>query len=175
MNDAAVEQDGPARGVDPVNTLVFWWLTALAVAAFAPCILLPEWRAYESLWVAEQAELHRLDALEKVVERERRLLEAVQSDPAVLSRLAQRELKFRVPGGRRVIVFAEAPPGSSDVSFTPVPPEPPALVARILSYAPVFNYDALFCAPETRTMIMGMSIALLGVALWLPRGTVARS
>ena len=38
---------------------VFWFLILLGVSTFAPCIIVPEWRNYQSAKVAEQREGHR--------------------------------------------------------------------------------------------------------------------
>ena len=39
---------------------VFWFLILLGVSTFAPCIIVPEWRNYQSAKVAEQREGHPL-------------------------------------------------------------------------------------------------------------------
>ena len=152
------------------NGVVAWLLMLMALAAFAPCVLLPEWRAYQAVRVEEQAQQHRLDALKRVVDRERRLLEAMQSDPAVIARLAQRDLGFRYPGHRPVLVSVPASSGPTEQPFVPEPVLPPPIVARVASYLPDYDYDAVFCDDRPRLVIMAMSVALIGVALWLPVG-----
>ncbi|MEK7756659.1 MAG: hypothetical protein AAB385_05555, partial [Planctomycetota bacterium] len=66
----------------PRGRFVYWMLILMGLATFTPCIVLPEWREYQALRLTEQAERHRLGAMQRVVDRERNLLEAMQSDPA---------------------------------------------------------------------------------------------
>ena len=175
----------PSRGAipsaapdpSPGGRLVFWLLAFMGVGAFAPCVLLPEWRTYQALKVAEQAQQHRLEALQRVVDRENRLLEALRSDPAVINRFAQRDLSFRRPGERAVRVSLPAADDDSvsrlvagdvgEESFIPEPVLPPRFVARALAHLPDYDYDRVFCDDETRPIIMGMSVALIGVAFGL--------
>lgn len=142
----------------------------MALAAFAPCVLLPEWRAYQVLRVAEQAEQHRLDSLGRVVDRERSLLEATRDDPAVIARLARRELHFRHPGEYPVLVSVPGQSTSPEEPFTPDPVLPPPALSRAAGYLPDYDYDAIFCDEQTRLVVTAMSVALIGVALWLPGG-----
>ena len=145
-----------------------WLLMMMAVTVLAPCILLPEWRDYEALQLSRQAERHRLEAMQAVVEKERRTLEAIQTDPAVIARMAQRELGFQPSGSTPVPVVADMPAVEVDESFTPEPIPPPAFLARLLSYLPDYDYDAVFCEPRSRLVLVVMCTALIGVALWLP-------
>ena len=161
----------------PGGRLVFWLLALMGVSTFAPCVLLPEWRTYQALRVAEQAQQHRLKALQHVVDRERRLLEALRSDPAVINRFAQRDLSFRRPGERAVRVALPATDGNpvsrlvagnvGDEPFIPQPVTPPRCLARVLAHLPDYDYDRIFCDDETRPIIMGMSVALIGLAFGL--------
>lgn len=161
----------------PGGRLVFWVLVFMGAGTFAPCVLLPEWRTYQALKVAEQAQQHRLEALQQVVERERRLLEALRNDPAVINRFAQRDLSFRRLGERTVRVSLPATddnPVSRSVAgdageepFIPEPVPPPRFVARVLAHLPDYDYDRVFCDDKTRPIIMGMSITLIGVAFGL--------
>ena len=65
---------------------VFWLLVLMGLATFTPCVLLPQWRQYETLCMAEQSAQHRLEVLQGRIETERRTLEALRSDPAVVAR-----------------------------------------------------------------------------------------
>jgi hypothetical protein len=167
---AARQRDVERREGDYGTELVAWVLIFLALGAFAPCVLLPEWREYQTLSAAEHVQQHRLDSLKSVVERERRALEATRDDPAVIARLARRELSFRHPAEQPVLVAVpaiEAPP-ARPFSPRPVPPHP--LLQRVAASLPELDYDAVFCDGQSRGIIMAMSVALIGVALWLPRG-----
>jgi len=142
-------------------------LILMGLATFTPCVVLPEWREYQALRLVEQAERHRLDSMQRVLDRERKLLEAMQSDPAVIARIAQRDLHFRRPGDTSVSVLAPFTATVLQEPFVPKPTEPPVALARVRSYLPNFNYDALFCDDRTRLVIMVMSIGLIVTAIAL--------
>jgi hypothetical protein len=140
--------------------VVFWLLTIMGFAAFAPCILLPEWREYQTLRVAEQREQFRVDQIREEVAKEQRGLEALRSDPAVVARLARREFAFHQPGeGIVAVPVAHVPEPAR--GFVPQAVEPPAVLQRYERYLPRLNYDVLFCEGETRILIMGMSLCLI--------------
>ncbi len=152
---------------------VFWFLVLLGVSTFAPCIIVPEWRSYQSAKVAEQREQHRLDKLREVVARERRQVDAIQNDPTVVARLAQRDLGFHRPGETVVPVAVENQDHFAriaeldDVDFVPSPVLPPNWFSRAMWWLPDFNYDAIFCDPSTRPIVMLMSISVIVVAVVL--------
>ena len=156
----------PAAGYG--SAVVSCLLILMGLAAFAPCVLLPEWRAYQAMQLAQQAEQHRLDSLQRVVDRERRLLDALQSDPAVIARAAQRELGFYEPGSLPVRVPVTPTGTRQDEEFVPEPVTPPPILTHMASYLPAFNYDSVFCDDHTRYVIMAMSVALIVVAMCLP-------
>lgn len=148
-------------------------LILMGLAAFTPCVVLPEWREYQALRLAEQAGRHRLAEMQLVVDREKNMLEALQSDPAVIARLAQRDLHFRRPGETSVRVAVPWTPAAPQEPFVAEPIQPPAALARARSYMPDFNYDALFCDNRTRPIIMALSVGLIitAIALFSGRST----
>ena len=83
---------------------IFWSLVFLSFATFAPCVILPEWRAYEALEVARQREQHRLEVVLQAIDKEERLLEAMRSDPVIIDRVVQRDLRYQRAGERVVRV-----------------------------------------------------------------------
>jgi cell division protein FtsB len=143
----------------PRGGLFFWMLIIMGLATFTPCVLLPEWREYQALRMAEQREQHRLDGMRRIVERERQMVDAVQSDPAVIARLAQRDLRFYRPGETTVAVDVPAFTADED-PYLPREVELPRGVAAAGAYLPNFNYDAIFCDQRTRPIVMGMSVLL---------------
>ena len=152
---------------------VYWLLVLMGLSTFAPCVILPEWRDYEQLRFAEQAQRHELSALEKRVEDKRRMLDAMRSDPAVIGRFAQRDLSFRRIGER--VVHVSVPSEASthmatSAPFTPEPVHPPAFLQPVLARLPNLDYDAVFCDDETRLIIMVMSVSLIGIAFGLFSG-----
>ena len=171
------EPRGPKREFRAGSSAVAWALLMLGVACFAPCVLLPEWRAYQAADMTEQWEEHRLASLQKLVERDRRRLAAIRTDPGVIVRMALRELSFRKPRQKHIRVAVSAPDtlaanitGRRDdgLPFVAQAAEPPAPVARIASWLPPLDYDRVFCDNGARLVIMAMSVALMGVALWMP-------
>ncbi|HNQ23758.1 MAG TPA: hypothetical protein PKK06_11750 [Phycisphaerae bacterium] len=158
------------------SALVFWLLMAMAVASFAPCVIMPEWRQYQVLHAAEQVQQARVDRLEQAVTEEQRKLDAMRTDPAAVARLAQRELRYR-PAGEEVVWVptpVTAPPGDKPIVVQP--PALPGAVAQAAGYLPTLNYDGIFCEAPTRYVIMSMSVALavVATALFRPRrGDVA--
>ena len=153
---------------------VFWMLILMGLATFTPCVILPEWREYQAQRMAEQSERHRLGAMQGVVDRERNLLEGMQSDPAVIARIAQRDLHFHRPGDTSVSVSVPLMATSLQEPFVPEMIQPPVALARARSYLPDFNYDALFCDERTRPIIMVMSVGLIvtAIALFSTRATL---
>jgi len=147
---------------------VFWFLTAMGLAAFAPCILLPEWREYQALRLAEQREQFRVDQVRQAVSEEQRRLEALRSDPAAVARLARREFAFHQPGEEVVAVSVAYVPDPPN-TFTPAPVEPPLVLQRWERFLPPFDYDRIFCDDQTRTLIMGMSLSVIVIAFALFR------
>lgn len=153
---------GPRRG----GGVVFWVLVLLALSALAPCVILPEWRQYELLSLAEQAQQHRADQLKSLVDREQRLLDAMRSDPAVISRLAQRDLSFRRPHDRAFSVSVTSTTDEVPPAFVPRPP-PPTHLSRLASGLASRGYDRVFCEAPTRPIILAMSTGLIAVAFGL--------
>ena len=137
---------------------MYWLLLAMGVAVLTPCVLLPEWRAYQALRIAEQAQQHRVDSLELAVSREGRRLDALRSDPAVVTRLARRELSYFKPGELEIAVEAEPVAMEPRDLFVATAVEPPPSIARFVSLLPRFDYDSIFCDPETRPLVIALSI-----------------
>ena len=74
-----------------------------------------------SLHEAEQVEQHRVDCLKRVVDRERGVIEALRDNPAVLARLAQRDLGFQRAGERPIPVAVPPVTRPSEKPFVPRP------------------------------------------------------
>jgi len=189
----------------PGHPVVFWMLLVMGAAVFAPCVLLPEWREYQAVRLSEDREAAKVKGMEAVVDRQRQLLEGLQSDPAVIARIAQRDLHFHRPGDGAVYVGSldsqmetvdprlspdgemneslDSEPGAAgDADFfddsaialdsdaidslpEPKSIEPPKYLQPYLARLPAFNYDAIFCDPQARPMVMGLSVALIAAAV----------
>jgi len=188
LSDEAVQ---PAPG-----GLVYWALVLMGLAVFAPAILLPEWRAYEDLLVREQMERERFELLKSAVDREQRVIDGLRNDPAVIARVAQRELGFRrtddqivaiqpsnpqtvtmLTARQGVVIDPYAPhdvdegfPGDEDEAYRrdhAVVAEIPSLVAPIVRLLPPLPYDFLFCDERTRLIMMCLGMSAIGAAVLL--------
>ncbi|GMU36633.1 MAG: hypothetical protein KJ057_08315 [Phycisphaerae bacterium] len=164
-----VEQPSESVVREPASApFLFWMLVLLGMSGLAPAVLLPEWRAYQHIRVTEQREQFARERLADAVAAERRLLDGLRTDPALLSRIAQRDLRT-APADAEVVqvpveglASAGATPG-----FRPAPVDPPAWVRRWTDRLPVLNYDAVFCESPSRPVIIAMSLTLICAALVL--------
>jgi hypothetical protein len=198
---ATVESDRAvftARGGDPWAPVVFWGLLTLAGPIFALCVLAPEWNTYESMRAAERAERLDLARLEREVERQRRELIALQDDPAVLRRMAQRELGYERAGARVVPVLWRVDDGRGSEAFPAIGPSGDGgyvderwdesgaalgdggrateAIAKPRAWgalAAQWVVEPVFCREPTRSIVFVMSTALIAVAyaLFWRRGT----
>ena len=171
-DEAASEQLATVPRGSP---LIFWLLMGMAVVAFAPCLLLPQWRQYQALRLAEQVQTQRTEQLQGVVAAEQEKLRALRTDPAAVARLARRELHYRAAGEQFVAVdvpeVADPVREGLDAPIVLTPVRPPAMVERALARLPGLNYDNIFCEPGTRNVVMGLSgaLALAALVLFRPR------
>lgn len=172
---------------------VYWALLLMGFAAFAPAILIPEWRAYEALMVREQMERQRLERLESAVDRERRMMEGLRGDPAVIARVAQRELGFRHADDQWIAVQPADPTGGvllvakNDVITNPEAPledeeylnlpegiasipraaSLPPMIDSFMGLLPPLPYDFLFAREPTRSIMMCLGMAAIGAGVLL--------
>jgi len=139
----------------------------MALIAFIPCVILPEWQQLQALHVAEQYEQYRADRLQKSVDSEKRLLMAMSSDPAVVARLAQRDLSLHRRDERAILVSVANPTLDAEEVFAPAPLPPPAPIGVALAHLPPYDYIDLFCNNRTRIPILALSASLLTVSFAL--------
>ena len=147
--------------------LMYWGLILVAAMGLVPSVLLPEWRQYERLRIAEQYEEHRLEQADQRVDREKIMLEAVRTDPAVIYRIARRELGIHPGESQTVNIVPIAGSAARESRFVPTAIEPPPLVSRAAKLLPAMNYDAVFCDGPTRRLLICLSVGLICVALAL--------
>ncbi|MFH0983429.1 MAG: septum formation initiator family protein [Planctomycetota bacterium] len=156
---------------------MFWVLVGMAAAVLAPCILLPVWREYQALRYAEQVEQAGLEQARAELGQQRRRLQALQNDPAVIARVARRELRYRDP--QETVVPVSVPP-EEPIETAPLvlkPVEPPSALRWLVDLLPETDYDRLFCAGPTRTTLMGLAAGLVlsAFVIYSPRRTVRSS
>jgi hypothetical protein len=164
----ATEPPNVLAGPQP-SPLVFWLLVLMGFAGLAPCVLLPEWREYQSLRLIEQREGHELAGLHRVVERRQIELDALQTDPGAVARLARRDLRFHRPGETVIGLAVRNPPPADHEPFLPQPVAPSPWLTKYAGYLPPLDYDAVFCDGRSRTTIIAMSLSVIAVALVLYR------
>jgi hypothetical protein len=149
---------------------VFWALFAMAMVGFAPCVLVPAWRDYQETRLVKQYEQATLDRMKESLADQRNLAEALRSDPSVMARAAQRELEYTRPGEQRVVVIPAERATEADETeptFTPEPVPPPAPVRWLVRLLPPLDYDAVFCDPSTRGIIILLCGGVLAAAFVL--------
>lgn len=147
--------------------VMFWLLAGLASAGFVPCVMLPVWRDYQAVALSERLERQGVEALRASVERQKRTLEAIRTDPAVASRLAQRELAFVRPGETQIKVEGVLAAQTVAAGLSAEPVLPPRPVAQLIRHLPAGDYDAVFCREPTRSVIMALCGAVLVAAFAL--------
>lgn len=133
---------------------MFWVLITLALAGFIPCILLPVWRDYQAMSVALRTEEQVTEQMRDEVAAQRRRIDILRTDPAVSIRLAQRELSYDLVGFRQVPVPGATPTKTITHLQPPGPVQPPPAATRLLKHLPQADYDAIFCDPATRGVVM---------------------
>ncbi|MCO6438954.1 MAG: hypothetical protein J5J06_17810 [Phycisphaerae bacterium] len=159
--------EGSAGDRDRWGGMVFWGLVLLGYACLSMCVLLPEWRTWQLLRVEEQIQAYRLEDLGRSVERYRREIEALRSDPATVTRLAQREFNYHRRVEKTVSVPLVAAQSGPERTFEPEFPSPPAAIAPLVARLPAYPYDRVFCDPGVRFIVLCMSLGLIVAAFTL--------
>lgn len=162
------------------GAIVYWLLVGMGVSSLAMCVLWPEWREYQAIRTAEQVQRKRVDSLRSTLCEERRRLEALRDDPAVIARLARRELNYRGPSDRlvavKVVNTAPDVRRSPDLSFdgeSSAGPDrdlqPPLTSPSFAAFLPQYDYDHVFSDDPCRWVLATLSVGLLIVAVILFR------
>jgi len=149
------------------GALVFWILIAMGVAVLTPTVLLPEWNRFEKLDIEAQRQAHEVALLEKELEQQQRLLRAINSDPAVINRLARRELNYRNPEEVSVPVEAPIIARVEPKAFEPTPPAPPGWVSAFTSRLPHLPYNRIFGDEKLQPILTVLSVGVIVVAFLL--------
>lgn len=155
---------------------VFWLLSAMSLTTFALCVLTPEYDAYQALQQAQRAELTRVAQIRELVTRERRLIDGLRGDPALVARLARRDLGFHGPDEKTVWLFPQER-GLQESDFVGafgVRPVPVISAAVPVGNERLMAYLTVFRDPGTRPLIMAMSVFLIAVAFLLFGGRPVR-
>lgn len=148
-----------AAGARPIGRdLAFWIFTLLAVALFAPCVLLPIKQEHDRIRAQRDRLAEQVAELQATVERNDQALQAVQQDPSILEHLAVRELNLPQAGEQRLPVRPQE---------VPLPPEKDRLgvdqsrgleslplISRVPQWLGKPDWASVFCEPPTRLFIL---------------------
>jgi len=161
--------DGPRVG----PTVVFWLLAGGGVALMTLCLLAPAVQEYRRARAQRLRMAGHVEALRAQTNRQRRIIEALRSDPGANAQLAKAQLNYRAPD--EVVVHTPM----TDAPMAPVQPpqvpsgdsavEPPSLAAQAERAAQRFGLIALAADPTARPVLMVLAAAALGAALFLFR------
>lgn len=176
----------PADAMEPIDraseavsafgahVVMFWVLIGLAAMVFTPCILIPIWLESVELMRTEaqiEAAVARLDAR---LNEQKRLIDALTSDPLVNERIARRDLRFQRVGEQVQPVSREGetePPAldmpAPEESVAAPRAEPPAIVQWGRRWLPNLPWVELFGRPPYRTVFLVTAGVLLITAFLL--------
>lgn len=183
-NQTAVHPDrgtqGGGRAESPgaviaQHCIMFWVLTVLAIAVFAPCVLAPIYAETEQIMETEQ-KLERLVAdLKEQANRNEERIKAIKADPQVNQRIIRRELNYRFEG-EQIIQWPAAELASTRLDLSmlenaeePLPPiNPyPAWVLRLGEWLPAWPWRKLFVESPNRELLAFMAAGLLATTFFL--------
>jgi len=165
----------PALPPQPAaHPIMFWVLTGLAIAVFAPCAIMPLWLTTEQLLEQERACRASLIEIKGRLANNEARIEAMRNDPLVNERIIRRELNYR-PQGEEVIRWsADASTVVGTVSVgqeSPVVPEEPHVLsqwgAMVSRWLPAWPWRDLFARSPYRPLLLLMSGGLLMAAFVL--------
>ncbi len=157
------------------HLVMFWVLVGMAAIVFAPCVLIPIWLETEALVRTEASIAAHNARLQEHISEQRRLIDALRSDPLVNERIARRDLRFRRPG-EEVQPVADAPMPDvprvdvnlpPDASAVTPDPQPSAVVRWSRRWLPNLPWVDLFGRPPNRTYFLVMAGVLVVAAFVL--------
>jgi hypothetical protein len=170
----AHQTDSPGAVVAQ-HCIMFWVLTVLALAVFAPCVLAPIYAETEQILETERG-LERFVA-DKTAEMKRNdeRIKAIKGDPQVNQRIIRRELNYRFEG-EQLIQWSSAELASMplDLSTLENAPEPlppvnpyPTWVLKVGEWLPAWPWRKLFVDSPNRELLVIMAAGLLATAFFL--------
>ena len=144
------------------SPLWFWLLVLFASAMFAPCVLVPVWKDYQAIKLAERFEIATVEKMRRDIEQQGRRLDALRTDPGAVARVAQRDLAYTRQGEFSVRVETVPVPRGNTVTTAVQPVRPPAAVFRALSWLSIEPaHLEVFADPVLRTTVMCLSGGLI--------------
>lgn len=146
---------------------MFWVLLGMAGATFAACILVPIADQHERLLVQEELMRDELATLDSQLAQTQQAIEAIRSDPAVNEQLAKTVLNYRRPGEQRVTVVPETSVAAGVSTPAPLPNSAAPWWRAPLDWLPQLAWRRVFAEPNTRTVLLVLSAAMIAAAFWL--------
>ena len=152
-----------------LNGPVFWLLVAMSMGTLAACVIVPEWRHLQLLTQAKQQHQQRVDLLQGHIDHQKRLLKALRTDPALVQRLAQRDLSLNTGQDKTVWVSTASAPTTrgTDPASAGIARQQSATAAPPSNFLADYDFAALFCDEQARLMLLVLSTTLLAVAIYL--------
>ena len=161
----------PAANI--AHPIMFWLLTIMALAVFAPCVLAPAWVEVQEVRGFEREMAGLIADLQTQVQRNEAQVQALLADQLVNERIARRELNIQ-PAGEQVIRWSPEElatlrvPTSALAGFdTQAGQEPPHWVQVVGKWLPAWPWHELFVKGTNRTLLLAMSGGLLAAAFLL--------
>jgi hypothetical protein len=161
------------------HCIMYWLLTLVAMAIFAPCVLMPIWVRSDQILESEQDARRLISELEMQVDRNAERIRALTADPAVNERLMKHELRYREEGEQLIAwpksELAAIPVDLSELQpeddFEPAPNPYPQWALAVRQWLPKWQWRELFTKSPSRPLLLMMSAGLLitAVLLYGPR------
>lgn len=156
------------------HVVMFWVLTGIATAIFAPCVLMPVWIEAAEVHAYEQSLAEVIGGLEAQIAENDARMEALRTDPLVNDRISRRELNHRregeqitrfSPGESQSFGFrgAEMPGSETEQAGEPAP----GWLLAIREWLPDWPWRELFAESPNRTIMLLMAAGLLFSAFFL--------
>jgi len=164
----------PAPTGRPAHPIMFWVLTSLALAIFAPCVLVPTWIEGEHLRACEQSLAAAVANLEAQSAQSQAQAQALLADPLVNERMVRRELNHR-PAGEQIMRWTPGELAAVRVHLPEqgvgaAPSEKGILSTRVAAVArwlPNWPWRELFAESPQRPLLLMMAGGLLLTAFLL--------
>jgi len=151
-----------------VHPIMFWVLTSMGIAVFAPCVLVPIWEDGCRIREHERSAAAQVAGLEARRARNEARLRALLADPLVNERIVRRELNYR-PAGERVVHWPAAEPAAARLNLSPAvaviedqPDNPaPGWLATLSRWLPAGPWGGLFAHAANRILLLAMAGGLV--------------
>src|SRR5690606_3437444 len=101
------------------HVIMFWVLTGMALAVFAPCVLVPIWQELEGVRAYRDEMRAAIQSLQAQVRKNQERINGLREDPLANERIARRELNYR-PEAEQIVRVS-----SQELATLRVQPPPP--------------------------------------------------